>query len=92
MSANIDINAKLAVFKGVPSLKSASVEGKDLRSAAALILAALTAEGVSEVRGLGHLDRGYENLEDKFIKLGATIKRVSSAENLTLSEDEKATN
>jgi UDP-N-acetylglucosamine 1-carboxyvinyltransferase len=92
MSANIDINAKLAVFKGVPCLKSASVEGKDLRSAAALILAALTAEGVSEVRGLGHLDRGYENLEEKFIKLGATIKRVSSAENLTLTEDEKATN
>ena len=87
MTANVDINAKLAVFKGVKGLKSASVEGKDLRSAAALVVAALAAEGTSEVRGLKHLDRGYEDLEAKFIKLGATIKRVSVAENLTLSRD-----
>lgn len=90
MTANVDINGKLAVFKGVKALKSASVEGKDLRSAAALVVAALSAEGRSEVRGLKHLDRGYEDLEEKFIALGATIKRVSVAENLILDMNKEA--
>jgi UDP-N-acetylglucosamine 1-carboxyvinyltransferase len=52
------------------------VEGRDLRATAALVVAALAAEGTSEVRGLIHLDRGYEELEAKFRSLGATIERV----------------
>lgn len=90
MGASVEINGKIAVFKGVQELKSAAVEGKDLRSSAALVISALAAHGMSEVRGLKHLDRGYENLEKKFIKLGASIKRVSVAENLTLNKDETA--
>lgn len=87
MAANVDINGKIAVFKGVKELQSASVRGKDLRSAAALVVAALSAEGISEVRGLKHLDRGYENLEEKFTQLGATIRRQSAADNLFLNKE-----
>lgn len=87
MAANVDINGKIAVFKGVKELQSASVRGKDLRSAAALVVAALSAEGISEVRGLKHLDRGYENLEEKFTQLGAIIRRQSAADNLFLNKE-----
>lgn len=80
MGANVEINGKVAVVKGVKKLSPASVEGKDLRSTAALIVAALSAKGKTEVRGLRHLDRGYENLEEKFTQLGARIKRIDSEE------------
>ena len=87
MGASIEISGKVAVFKGVEELKAAAVEGKDLRSSAALVVSALAAEGVSQVRGLKHLDRGYEKLEEKFIALGANIKRVSVADNLSLESE-----
>jgi UDP-N-acetylglucosamine 1-carboxyvinyltransferase len=64
-----------AVIKGVARLTGAEVKSSDLRAAAALIIAGLAAEGVTEVTGLQHLDRGYENLEDKFRTLGADIYR-----------------
>lgn len=80
MGAHVEINGKFAVIQGVNSLTPASVEGKDLRAAAALIVAALATNGKSEVRGLKHLDRGYEELEAKFTSLGANIKRVDSQE------------
>lgn len=76
MGAKVEINSKVAVVKGVDKLVATAIEGKDLRSTAALVVAALAANGKSEVRGLKHLDRGYENLEAKFISLGASIKRV----------------
>lgn len=87
MGANIDINGKVAVIKGVAQLSGTAVEGKDLRSTAALIVAALAATGKSQVRGLGHLDRGYEDLEDKFRSLGAKIKRVDSEESMLGTAD-----
>ncbi len=76
MGAAIDVNGRTAVFKGVKQLSGSNLEGKDLRAAAALIVAALAAKGKSEVKGLVHLDRGYEHLEAKFTSLGAKIKRV----------------
>ncbi|MDD9898698.1 MAG: UDP-N-acetylglucosamine 1-carboxyvinyltransferase [Candidatus Melainabacteria bacterium] len=76
MGAKVEINGKVAVVKGVEELVATAIEGKDLRSTAALVVAALAAKGKSEVRGLKHLDRGYESLEAKFISLGASIKRV----------------
>lgn len=86
MGADLEINPKLAVIKGVDKLKGTSLEGKDLRSTAALVVAALAAKGSSEVRGLKHLDRGYEDLENKFRELGAKIQRIDLEGNL-LRED-----
>ncbi|MBT6843940.1 MAG: UDP-N-acetylglucosamine 1-carboxyvinyltransferase [Candidatus Melainabacteria bacterium] len=86
MGAKIEINGKVAVVKGCSKLVSTAIEGKDLRSTAALVVAALAAEGKSEVRGLQHLDRGYENLEDKFIALGASIKRVDTGSTILAPE------
>jgi UDP-N-acetylglucosamine 1-carboxyvinyltransferase len=77
MGSRADVNGEVAVITGVDKLKATQVEGRDLRATAALVVAALAAEGTSEVRGLIHLDRGYEELEDKFRSLGATIERVS---------------
>lgn len=51
--------------------------GIDLRAGAALIVAGVSANGVTEVYNLGHIDRGYENIEEKFRKIGANIKRVN---------------
>ena len=77
MGSKADVNGEVAVITGVDKLKGTQVEGRDLRATSALVVAALAAEGTSEVRGLMHLDRGYEELEDKFRSLGATIERVS---------------
>lgn len=76
MGAEIETNGKAAIVKGVKKLTGATVTGKDLRSTAALVVSALAAKGSSEVRGLIHLDRGYENLEAKFVSLGARIRRM----------------
>lgn len=74
----VDINliGRSAVVRGVPELFGASVKAGDLRGAAALIVAALRAIGRSEISGLRHLDRGYENIEEKLSNLGAIIKRI----------------
>jgi UDP-N-acetylglucosamine 1-carboxyvinyltransferase len=76
MGADIKVEGRSALIQGVPELSAATVTAMDLRAGAALILAALTAEGQSEIRGIDHIDRGYENLEGKFTGLGARIMRV----------------
>ncbi len=75
MGAKISINRQEAQIYGVKKLKGAKVMASDLRASMCLILAALAASGTSEIDGLYHLDRGYENLEDKLTNLGAIIKR-----------------
>ena len=75
MGAKIFINQQEAEIHGVKKLKGAKVMASDLRASMCLILAALAASGTSEIDGLYHLDRGYENLEDKLTNLGAIIKR-----------------
>lgn len=75
MGADISVKGNSAVIKGVPKLLGAEVKSPDLRAAAALILAGLGAEGITEVSGLQHLDRGYEKFEDKLKMLGANIWR-----------------
>lgn len=77
MGANITCNGKDAVFTGVDSLHGAKVNATDLRAGAALIIAGIVAEGITEVYNLDHIDRGYEDIEGKFIKLGANIKKVT---------------
>jgi UDP-N-acetylglucosamine 1-carboxyvinyltransferase len=75
MGADVAVKGNAAVIKGVPRLMGAEVKSPDLRASAALIIAGLGAEGVTEVSGLHHLDRGYENLEEKFRGLGASVWR-----------------
>ena len=75
MGAKISVNHQEAEIYGVKNLKGAKVMASDLRASMCLIIAALAASGTSEIDGLNHLDRGYENLEDKLTNLGAIIKR-----------------
>lgn len=76
MGANITAQGKSAFFEGVDSLSGAPVYASDLRAGAALIIAGIIANGKTELYNLEHIDRGYENIEEKFRKLGANIKRV----------------
>jgi UDP-N-acetylglucosamine 1-carboxyvinyltransferase len=77
MGAKINAQGKVAVFEGVDELYGAPVAASDLRAGAALIIAALCANGVTEITNLEYIDRGYENIEAKFRALGADIKRIS---------------
>ncbi len=76
MGADIEVNGRSAVVRGQPRLHGASLVCKDLRGGAALVIAALAAEGTSEVVGLAHVDRGYADFEGKLRALGAEVKRV----------------
>lgn len=75
MGADITIEARCAITKGVKKLSAAPVMMSDLRAGAALVVAALAAEGETEIRRIYHSDRGYEKLTDKLSSLGADIKR-----------------
>jgi UDP-N-acetylglucosamine 1-carboxyvinyltransferase len=78
MGANIRIDGRTAVVKGVKKLSGAKVMARDLRGGAALVLAGLGAEGTTIVENVNtHIDRGYEKLEQKLKKIGADIQRVS---------------
>ena len=77
MGAKITAQGKTAVFEGVESLSGAPVYSTDLRAGAALIVAGTAANGTTEVYNLEHIDRGYENIEEKFRKIGANIERVN---------------
>jgi len=76
MGANIKVDNGTAVITGVGDLSAAPVMASDLRASAALVLSALCAEGETEINRLYHIDRGYENIDDKLIMLGADIERV----------------
>ena len=75
MGSSITLKDNIAYINGVNKLRGMTLVGLDLRSSAALIIAALTSNNVSFVYGLEHLDRGYENFELKLSKLGVQIKR-----------------
>ncbi len=76
MGAKITAQGKSAIFEGVDELFGSPVYSTDLRAGAALIIAGVSANGVTEVYNLNHIDRGYEDIEDKFRKIGANIERV----------------
>ena len=76
MGAKITAQGKSAIFEGVEGLSGATVYSTDLRAGAALIIAGIVANGTTEVYNLEHIDRGYENIEEKFRNIGANIKRV----------------
>jgi UDP-N-acetylglucosamine 1-carboxyvinyltransferase len=76
MGANIKTDGRSAVVEGVSRLTGCKVKATDLRAGAALIIAALVADGQTEITELHHVDRGYENLIEKFQSIGANIVRV----------------
>ena len=75
LGANIRNDDAIAIIKGVSSLSGTTVMASDLRASASLIVAGLAAKGVTEIRRLYHIDRGYERLEDRLTSLGAKIWR-----------------
>ncbi len=75
MGANIKIDGRTAIIEGVAKFTGTEVKATDLRAGAAMILSGLIAEGQTEISDIYHIDRGYVNIENKFIDLGADIYR-----------------
>jgi len=76
MGANIKVEGRRAVVRGPSPLSAAAVQASDLRASASLVLAALVAEGESIIDRVYHIDRGYENIEEKLKGVGAQIRRI----------------
>lgn len=86
MGANVNVEGKdIAVVEGGTKLTGAPVRATDLRAGAAMVIAALMADGVTEIYSLEYIDRGYENLEEKLRCLGAQITRRSGVKNIAES-------
>lgn len=85
MNANIKVEGRSAIVNGPVKLQGAKVKASDLRAGASLVVAGLMAEGITEITGVDHIDRGYSHLVDKLNGLGATIWR----EKLTPDEVEQ---
>ncbi|HJT79920.1 MAG TPA: UDP-N-acetylglucosamine 1-carboxyvinyltransferase, partial [Chthoniobacterales bacterium] len=79
MGAHVQLEGPTAVIQGVEKLYGAPVMASDLRASAALVLAGLKADGITEVSRVYHIDRGYEHLDEKLRELGAEIERVPAA-------------
>ena len=77
LGANIQIEGNNAIVRGVERLEGATVMATDLRASASLVIAGLVAEGETLIDRIYHLDRGYERIEEKLAKLGASVKRVN---------------
>ena len=82
MGADIHQERNHSLVRGVRKLTGANLKASDLRAGASLVVAALMADGYSEIENLSHIDRGYENLEYKLRKLGANIERIERADDL----------
>ena len=80
MNANIKVEGRSAIVNGPVQLQGAKVKASDLRAGAALIVAGLMAEGITEITGVEHIDRGYSQIVDKLSDLGATIWREKMTE------------
>ena len=81
MGANIQVDGKIAVIEGVEKLTGVEVKATDLRAGAAMIIAAMVAQGTTVVENIQYVDRGYEDVVEKFGAIGADIKRVEVEEN-----------
>ena len=82
LGAQISVDGKIAVVEGVEKLSGANVKATDLRAGAGLVIAALMADGVTQMHDIYHIDRGYEGLELKLNSLGAQIVRRNSGKSL----------
>lgn len=86
MGANIKVNGKIAVINGVQKLYGARVRACDLRAGAALVLAAIAADGISEIDEIYHIKRGYDKIEEKLCAVGADIKIITMPDILELRD------
>ena len=77
MGAHIQVDGKVAVIEGVDHLTGAPVHACDLRAGAAMIIAGLAAQGVTEIDGIHHIERGYETIVEKLASLGADIQTIA---------------
>ena len=75
MGAQITVDGKVAIVEGVDHLKGAPVRALDLRAGAAMVIAGLVAEGTTQVEDVKYIERGYENIVEKLVQLGADIYR-----------------
>jgi UDP-N-acetylglucosamine 1-carboxyvinyltransferase len=80
MGADVAVEGNVAIVRGATGLTGAPVMASDLRASAGLVLAGLCAEGSTEIRRIYHLDRGYEQLEERLSALGAAVRRVGDGE------------
>lgn len=76
LGASIQVDGKVAVVQGVPELKGAPLKATDLRAGAAMMIAAMMATGTTEIEDIYHIERGYEDVQEKFRSLGANIRRI----------------
>ena len=82
MGADISVDGKVAVIQGVDHLTGAPVKATDLRAGAALIIAALSADGVTEIEDIYHIERGYDNMDGKLRAMGADIVKCTFSDNI----------
>ena len=87
MGADIQVDGKVAVIEGVKELTGVNVKATDLRAGAAMIIAGLVARGETTVEDVQYIDRGYEDVVDKFRMLGADIRRVEVKEPDVIQQD-----
>lgn len=80
MGANIEVNGRVAVVRGVEHLFGAEVNATDLRSGISMVMAGITAQGYTKINNIHHIDRGYESVEHEFALLGADIRRIFTVE------------
>ena len=80
MGARIKVQSNTAIITGVNRLKGANIYAPDLRAGAALTIAGLAADGITQVDGIVFVQRGYEDFEGKLRSLGATIEKIDTAD------------
>ena len=78
LGAHIDSKEQAVVVHGPTHLKANTLLAGDLRGGAALVLAALAAGGSTTIEGVDHIDRGYESMETRLLRLGASVKRIAN--------------
>ncbi|MEG0895519.1 MAG: UDP-N-acetylglucosamine 1-carboxyvinyltransferase [Oscillospiraceae bacterium] len=81
MGADVSVDGRVAIIEGIGQFAAAPVKATDLRAGAAMVIAALSANGVSEIEDIYHIERGYENIELKLRHLGADIKKIVLPDN-----------
>ena len=86
MGAHIQVDGKVAVIEGVHQLTGAAVEACDLLAGAALVIAGLAAQGVTEIGQIRHIERGYEDIVRKLSGIGADIRVVVSPDEGTTAQ------
>ena len=78
MGADISVDGRVAVVTGIPAFQAAPVKAVDLRAGAAMVIAALAADGTTEIEDIFHVERGYEDLESKLRAIGADVRKISA--------------